>query len=68
MNSLYPDPDQSATCGFPAVVPDPKQTKAEIDYLIEVFRTQTESLKKTGRLAENNVPRDFQPDLPERGK
>ena len=49
MNSLYPDSNESVTSDFPLVVPDPKQTKAEIDYLIEVFRTQTECFKKTGR-------------------
>ena len=68
MNSLYPDSNESVTSDFPVVVPDPKQTKAEIDYLIEVFRTQTECFKKTGRSSESNVPRDFQPDFPERDK
>jgi len=68
MNSFYPDSNESVTSDFPVVVPDSKQTKAEIDHLIEVFRAQTESFKKTGRSSESNVPRDFQPDLPERSK
>ncbi len=61
MNSLYPEPETSVA---PSVMPDPKQAWAEIDYLVEVFHKQTESLRKTGRPTENNVPADFQPDLP----
>ena len=64
-NSLYPEHDGStAVPSVVPIVPDPKQTKAEIDYLVEVFRAQTECLRKTGQSLSSNIPSAFQPDLP----
>ena len=64
-NSLYPEHDGSpAAPPIVSIVPDPKQTKAEIDYLVELFRTQTECLRKKGQSLGRCVPSDFQPDLP----
>ena len=68
MNSLYPDSDQTKGDTMPMITPDAKQTLAEIEYLVEIFRRNTESLQKTGRAAEENVPHDFQPDFPDPSK
>jgi hypothetical protein len=65
MNSLYPDSGHAKGGTMLMVTPDAKQTLAEIAYLVEVFRRNRESLQKTGRALEENVPHDFQPDLPD---
>ena len=65
MNSLYPgcEPSVRAPRVLVPTTPDPNQTKAEIEYLVESFRVQTEYLKRTGRLVAGPVPA-AQPDLP----
>ena len=66
MNSLYPECDSIARAPqpMPPLSPDPNQTKAEIDYLVELFRVQTECLKRTGHPLADAVPAGHQPDLP----
>ena len=64
MNSLYPDDNLPYGRGIPPATPNVRHAKAEIEYLVEVFRMETESLKKTGQPVGRNVPIDFQPDLP----
>jgi hypothetical protein len=66
MNSLYPQPDcgdRSRVAATPSA-PDPTINKAEIDYLVQLFRVQTEFLRRSGQLMVDRVPTEHQPDLP----